>query len=154
MTTDARKQRKGNRAGRSRARRMALQATYQWLMNDEDPKDIVDQFLASDANDNFDQDYFRKLFIDAVLAESEIFSAVADWLDRPLVQIDPVEKSVLQVSCYEMKYHKDVPYKVIINEAVELTKSFGAKDSHKFINAVMDKAAATWRNEDLQAGGK
>lgn len=154
MNNKVGKSRKRGYVERSRARRIALQATYQWLMTGDDPEVIAQQYLHNGENGNFDRNYFTNLFVDAINAQHEIFSTVDAWLDRPLAQIDPVEKSVLQISCFEMKHRKDVPYKVIINEAVELTKTFGAEESHKYINAVMDKAAVAWRREEVQAGSK
>lgn len=149
--------------GRSLARHLALLATYQWLMTEDDPHSILGQFtelLAEGAEpENFlegevmsdvDADYFARLFTRGIESRDEVMRELDNWLDRPLVQIDPVEQSILQVAGYELKFELDAPYKVVINEAVELTKRFGAEDSFKYINAVMDKAAKQWRKSTVQ----
>lgn len=132
------------RGFRSRARRLALQALYQWQIGADDPRDILAQFLA-DKRDRREAEYFRMLFMNAAGAAAELDALAAQHLDRPLAQLDPVEHAILWISLLEFREQLDVPYRVVINEAVELAKDYGAEASHKYINAVLDRAAPVLR---------
>ncbi|HET7675524.1 MAG TPA: transcription antitermination factor NusB [Gammaproteobacteria bacterium] len=132
------------RGFRSRARRLALQALYQWQISADDPRDILAQFLA-DKRDRREADYFRTLFMNASGAAAELDALAAQHLDRPLAQLDPVEHAILWISLLEFREQLDVPYRAVINEAVELAKDYGAEGSHKYVNAVLDRAAPVLR---------
>ncbi len=126
--------------GRSRARRLALQALYQWQMAGQDLKDIEAQFLA-EVKGELDVAYFRELLHNIPRRLETIDAHLLPFLDRPLERIDPVERALLRMGAYELLYRPDIPYKVAINEAVELAKRFGAEQSYRYINGVLDKLA-------------
>jgi transcription antitermination protein NusB len=130
---------------RSRARRLAMQALYQWQLTGQDTGQINAQFLTEGDLGDADLGYFQELLQQAALHVESIDAALNPYLDRPPVQIDPVERAILWVAGYELLYRMDVPYRVVINEAVELAKAFGAEQGHKFINGVLDKAAKVLR---------
>ena len=136
---------------RSRARRYAIQALYEWQVSGNSPKDIEQQFLIEHQTRKFDRPYFNELLngvCDEVEALDEEISPLAD---RPYKEIDIVEKAILRLGCYELKNRMDIPYRVIINEAIELTKTFGADQAHKFINGTMDKLAENLRKVEVAA---
>ena len=137
----------GSRA-RARARRLALQGLYQWQLSGDTAQGIIAGLLESQNTKDTDLEYFEAL-LRGVLAESAALeSSFAPHLDRPIIQLDPVERAVLLLGTYELKERPEVPYKVVLNEAVELTKSFGAEDSHKYVNAVLDKTASELRRAE------
>lgn len=141
-------------AQRSKARHYAMQALYQWSMNNNPLHVIEAEFHTDNDMTKVDTDYFHEL-VHAVpehLAQIE-----TDFLpfvnDLRLDQIDPITLALLRLSCYELRFRVDVPYKVVINEALKLAKKFGAQDSYKFINGVLDRVAARLREAEVTAGG-
>lgn len=124
---------------RRKARRAALQALYQWQMTDTETGDLILQFERGGRLRGIDADYFRLLVRGTIAAAAELESEFAEYLDRPLSQLDPVERAVLLLGAYELRECPEVPYRVAINEALELAKSFGATEGHRFINGVLDK---------------
>lgn len=137
---------------RSRARRLALQGLYQWQLSGSEANDIVRELLASQNTKDTDLEYFETLLRRSIAMSTVLEDTYGGNLDRPLQQLDPIERAVLLLGTYELREQLDVPYKVVINEAVELAKAFGAEDSHKYINAVMDKSAAQLRSMERPAG--
>jgi N utilization substance protein B len=135
--------------GRSWARRFAMQALYQWQMTGQDLSLIDAQFAADQDMEKADIDYFRELFHQSLAQTQTLNAAISPYLDRPLEQIDPVEKAILWVSCYELAFRPDIPYRVVINEGVELAKKFGAEQGHRFINGILDKAAHQLRSDEV-----
>ncbi len=130
--------REANRA-RSRARRRVLQALYQWQLTGQDPAAIERQFLGEHRLGRMDLEYFSEVFL-GVTRQSEALDAAFDgYLDRPARTLDPVELSLLRLGTYELQQRFEVPYRVCINEAVELAKGFGAEQSHRYINGVLDR---------------
>lgn len=129
---------------RRAARRAALQALYQWQVTATEAGELVSQFERDGRLRGADAEYFRTLVRSAIAAAAELESEFAEYLDRPLSQLDPVERAVLLLGAYELRECPDVPYRVAINEALELAKSFGATESHRFINGVLDKV---WKNQ-------
>ena len=125
---------------RRKARELAVQAVYSWQLSQNSVADIEANFLTENAKRRFDIDYFQQLFRGVTSGFSELDQAIAPHVERPNDEIDHVEKSILRVAIYELSACQDVPYKVVINEAIELAKSFAADDSHKFVNGVLDKA--------------
>lgn len=123
---------------RRRARRLILQALYQWLLSENDPLDIAAQFHA-DTHGKVDWEYFDALFLDIPKQIELLDQHLHPRLDRAPTALDPIEKAALYLGCYELANRIDVPYRVVINECVELAKVFGATDSHKYINGVLDK---------------
>ncbi|HEY2403728.1 MAG TPA: transcription antitermination factor NusB [Steroidobacteraceae bacterium] len=132
-------------ASRAVARKLALQAIYRWLLNDAPWQDLVKEFGEAEDMPNADPQYFRALVEGVWDSRKSLDERLAELVDRPVEQLDPVEHAVLLVGLYELSARPDVPYRVAINEAVGLAKRFGATDGHKFVNAVMDRAARTLR---------
>lgn len=126
---------------RTRARRRALQALYQWQMAGQDLVDIEAQFQQEMDMGAVDIELFRE-FLHGVPARVDTLDAsFGPLLDRPLQQLDPIERAILRMGTYELETRIDIPYRVVINEAVELAKQFGAEQSHRYINGVLDKVA-------------
>lgn len=138
------------RHARTKARRAALQALYQWQLTAQDPVDIERQFKEEDLQ-NVDFDYFHILLHEIPKHVSGLNDYLIPLIDRPLKELDPVELAAMRIGIYELCHCPDVPYRVAINEAVELAKRFGAEQSHKYVNGVLDKVAQQVRAEEMQA---
>jgi len=132
---------------RRKARELAVQAVYSWQLSQNSISDVENNFIADNAKRRFDIEYFQLLLKGVASNLSELDLAITPHVDRPLEDVDHVEKSILRVAIFELSECKEVPYKVVINEAIELAKSFGADDSHKFVNGVLDKAVKLIRSE-------
>ncbi|GMQ88553.1 MAG: transcription antitermination factor NusB [Gammaproteobacteria bacterium] len=130
---------------RTRARRFAMQALYQWDLSGNNLSDIEVQFLEDEDFSKADKDYFHELLHQVPARLDEVEAAFSGFLDRSVQEMDPVERAVLRMATYELMTRIDVPYKVIINESVNLTKKFGAEQAYKYINGVLDKAARKLR---------
>jgi len=135
-------------AARALARRLAVQALYRWQLNTGPWQDLVSEFNADPDMARADGAHFRALVQAAVEQHEQLDAALTPLLSRPAAQLDPVERAVLLVAAVELREHPEVPFRVIINEAVGLGKRFGATDGHKFINGVLDRAARAWRPQD------
>ncbi len=125
-------------AARSKARRFALQALYQMQLTGDSAATVESQFLADHEMKRVDTSWFHQALSEIAAGEDELVALFVDKLDRPLAEIDPVEKAVLLIGTWELKERIDVPYKVVINEAVELAKQFGASESHRYVNSILD----------------
>ncbi|MCY3565414.1 MAG: transcription antitermination factor NusB [Gammaproteobacteria bacterium] len=134
---------------RNRARRLALQALYQWIMSENDPREIAKQ-LREDADGRIDLDYFDQLFPAISESRSELQQHLEPVLDGR--RLDPVEQAVIWLGTFELAGQSDVPYRVVIDESVELAKVFGATDSYKYVNAVLDKLAPRLRGDEAAVG--
>ncbi len=142
-------------AARRKARHYAMQALYQWQMAGSTLSDIEAEFRTDNDMKNVDVDYFQELLHEVPKKLTELEESFEPHLqERALHELDPVTESLLRMATYELTARLDVPYKVVINEAVALAKKFGATDSHKFINGVLDRAAGTLRAVEVQAGRK
>jgi N utilization substance protein B len=130
---------------RSRARRHALQALYQWQITGQDVAVVEAQFLEDEALAQADVGLFLALLRGVTARVEELDGALAPLLDRPVAQVDPVERAVLRIGAFELGRHPDIPYRVVINEAVELAKLFGAEQGHRFVNGVLDRLAQRLR---------
>ncbi|NMP32968.1 transcription antitermination factor NusB [Thalassotalea sp. M1531] len=130
---------------RRKARELAVQAVYSWQLSNNEIADVEAHFLTENAKRRFDIEYFQQLFRGVTAKLSQLDEAIAPHVERPLDEIDHVEKAILRTAIYELSDCQDVPYKVIINEAIELAKSFAADDSHKFVNGVLDKIVKDFR---------
>ncbi len=139
---------------RSKARSRAVQAIYQWQMTGQEIAEICDQFVADHPMDGVDIDYFRELACGVVRHHHALDDEITPYLDRNLQLVDPVERAILRLGTYELLHRPDIPYRVIINEAVELAKSFGGEAGHKYVNGVLDKVALKLRNGEVAAGRK
>ncbi|RUO75655.1 transcription antitermination factor NusB [Pseudidiomarina taiwanensis] len=127
-------------AARRKARKLAVQAIYSWQLSQNSMTDIEAQFLTDNDTSKIDVDYFLALVRGVAQQAVSLDQAMEPYLDRPIKDLDQVERAVLRLACFELRERLDVPYKVAINEAIELAKSFGADDSHRFVNGVLDKA--------------
>jgi N utilization substance protein B len=132
---------KSSAALRTRARRLAMQALYQWDLSGNNLSEIEVQFLEDEDFSKADKDYFHELLHQVPARLDEVELAFTPYLDRPLQELDPVERAVLRMASYELMSRIDIPYKVIINESVNLTKKFGAEQAFKYVNGVLDKTA-------------
>ena len=128
-----------------------MQALYQWQLTEQDVELIDAQFLADQDIGKADVGYFRELLHQVPRQIKSVETTLIPFLDRPLEQVDPVEKAILWIAGYELLYRLDIPYRVIINEAVELAKKFGAEQGHRFVNSVLDKVAHQVRVEETGA---
>ena len=134
--------------GRTVARKLALQALYRWQLNACPWQDLVQEFADDPDMPRADAGYFRAL-LEGVCGECAALDAgLAPLLDRRPAELDPVEHALLLIGSYELQHRPDVPYRVIINEAVGLARRFGATDGHKFVNGVLDRAARLWRAQE------
>jgi transcription antitermination protein NusB len=133
---------------RSVARRLALQALYRWQLNECPWQDLVEEFGSADDMARADAAYFRALIEGVSRARGELDSQLAAFSDRQPQQLDPIEHAALLIGLYELGRLPEVPYRVAINEAVGLAKRFGATEGHKFVNAVLDRAARALRPDE------
>ncbi|HJU70440.1 MAG TPA: transcription antitermination factor NusB [Paucimonas sp.] len=140
-----------NRTPRHRAREFALQGLYQWLLNNEDAGAVEAHIREAHGFDKADAAHFDALLHGAIRDATALRSELASLVDRPIGQLSPVELAALLIGAYELKNHIEIPYKVVINEAVELTKSFGGVDGHKYVNGVLDKLAVQVRQAEINA---
>ena len=136
---------------RHKARSRAVQAIYDWQVSGNDVREVEEYFLTEQNMKKTDLDYFSELLHGIPSHLSELDGHLAPILDRPLEEVDPVEKAILRIGVYEFVHRLDVPYRVVINEAVELAKDFGAEDGHKYVNSVLDKLAAKLRSLEVNA---
>ncbi|MDR3418359.1 MAG: transcription antitermination factor NusB [Nevskia sp.] len=138
---------------RGLARRLTVQALYQWLVNETPPDSLLKQFVEQpEGLGRADPSYFSELLHGVVGVERELNAAIGPHLDRPLEQLDPVEHAVLLLGAYELMFRPEVPWKVVVNESVSLTKVFGAEEGYKFVNGVLDKLARKARATEIAAG--
>lgn len=133
------------KSSRRRSRELALQGIYQWRLTGDDQEQIEKQILAEKGMGRCDVEFFSKLLRGVLTQHAELETVVATHLDRDLDELSPVEFAVLMIGVYELTFHPEIPYRVVINEAVELAKTFGGTDGHKFVNGVLDKVAAQLR---------
>jgi N utilization substance protein B len=130
------------------ARKLALQALYRWQLNACEWQDLVSEFATDADMPRADAEYFQALIAAITRSHDELDAALAPLLDRSPAQLDPVEHALLLIGSYELQHRPEVPFRVVINEAVTLARRFGATDGHKFINGVLDRAARLWRVEE------
>ena len=140
-----------NRTPRHRAREFALQGLYQWLLNNEPATTVVNNIRSAHGFDKADSDYFGALLYGAIKDSVALRETFSPLIDRGVTELSPIEHAVLLIGAYELKNNLDIPYRVVINEAVELTKSFGGVDGHKYVNGVLDKLSAGLRLEEVNA---
>lgn len=126
---------------RHNARRCALQAMYQWQVAGQDVAEIEAQFLGEEDIARADADYFSLLVRGVAGQAAALDEHLRPCLDRPVGELDPVELAILRIATYEFAHHPEIPYRVVINEAVELAKTFGAEQSHRYVNGVLDRIA-------------
>jgi N utilization substance protein B len=140
-----------NRTPRHRAREFALQGLYQWLISNEDSGVIDAHIRQAHGFDKADSEHFNTLLHGTIRDAAKLREELSPLIDRPLNLLSPIEHAALLIGAYELKHHIEIPYKVVINEAVELTKSFGGVDGHKYVNGVLDKLALQLRSVETGA---
>ncbi len=138
-------------AARSRARRRALQALYAWQLSGNRIESVIDEFRHEQDMQIADLDYFENIVRGVERSHAELDAAIAPFLDREIARVDPIERAVLRIAAYELRERIDVPYRVVINEAVETTKRFGSEHGHTYVNGVLDKLAGVWRATEYAA---
>ncbi len=139
-----------NAGARRKARHYAMQALYQWEMAGSNLSKIEAEFLADNNMTHVDVEYFRDILRGVPSHLTELDEMLSPCLSRGLQEVTPVEKAILRLAAFELAHRIDVPYKVVINESVELSKKFGATESHKFINGALDKVAQNVRIVEIK----
>ncbi len=137
-------------AARRRARRAAVQALYQWQLARQPIAEIEAQFREEQGG-KLDLEYFHQLLFGVTRQLDELDQALQELVSRPLQEVDPVEQAVLRLAAFELLHRPDIPYRVVINEALDLSKRFGAVESHRFVNGVLDKLAHQVRAVEVNA---
>jgi N utilization substance protein B len=139
------------KSARRRAREIALQGLYEWLISGSEAGVIDAHMREQEGFDKADSAHFDALLHGCIAEASDLDALLARHVDRKTTELSPIEHGVLMIGAYELKHCIDVPYKVAINEAVELAKAFGGTDGHKYVNGVLDKAAADLRPAEVEA---
>ncbi len=156
---------KVNPWARRQSRRTLVQALYQWQMSGVDMSAVLAEYLAGDSLKKADKPFFETVFrgvarrVDRTLGEAATLDEpldqdIAPLLDRKIGELDQVERAILRLGAYELRYCPEIPYRVVIDEYVELAKLFGAEDSHKYVNAVLDGLASSLRAIEVRAHGR
>jgi transcription antitermination protein NusB len=133
---------------RSVARKLALQGLYRWQINEGPWQDVIHELESSEDMPRADREYVRDLVRAICDTHAELDAELAAWTDRKPRELDPIEHAVLLIGVHELKSHAEVPYRVVLSEAVRLAKRFGATDGYKFVNAVLDRAAKALRPDE------
>lgn len=143
-----------NPTARRNARQYALQAMYQWQISATPIKELEFDFLVNHIKQKTDLDYFKELIHGIPTHCEELDNHMTPFLSRPISELDPVELAIIRLGIYELTKRLDVPYRVAINEALELTKKFGSVEGFKFVNGILDQVARTIRTEEMKANKK
>lgn len=141
-------------AARSRSRRRALQAIYAWQVGGNRMIQVIEQFRHEQDMEIADLEYFEDLLRGVEKHLAELDAGIRTHIDREISEVDPIERAVMRIGAYELRHRPDVPYRVIINEALEVTKRFGADQGHTYVNGVLDKLAAEWRAVEYRGKGR
>lgn len=128
-----------------------MQGLYQWQLAGTEPETIIGQLADAEGYNKIDGDYFRDLLTGATAGATDMQALITPLLDRAYASLSPIERAILLLAGHELKAHPEVPYRVVINEAIELAKSFGGTDGHKYVNGVLDKMAAQLRAVEVAA---
>ena len=142
---------KENIRGRIKARQNAVQALYQWFITNKN----VDEIIAEFENDKHklaktDINYFKSLLRGTITNHQKLDLRIINLLDRSVDELDTIERAILHIGCYELEYHDDIPWRAAVNESVELAKIFGAENSYKYINGILDKVAKELRYNETK----
>lgn len=137
---------------RSRARRRALQAVYAMQLSGTPVRELIAQFAHEQAHEDADLEYFEDLVRGVATHRAALDASLQPHLDRSVEEVDAIERAMLRIAAYELQHRIDVPYRVIIDEALRTTKRFGSEHGHTYVNGVLDRAAAEWRAVEVQAG--
>jgi len=142
-------EKEGQVTPRTQSRRVAVQALYQWQMTNEEIPVIIKQFNEDGLLEGLEFDFFKELLTEVSQSPENLDALYADYLDRSVALIDPVERAIMRMGVYELQSKVEIPYKVIINESVELAKRFGAEESHKYVNGILDNVAKQLRSAEM-----
>jgi N utilization substance protein B len=151
MAGERRRRAKSPFEPRRRARRRALQALYQWQLNDDSATRIIKQFLEEQNFEDVDADYFRHLVRDVIARGSALDEQLAPHIERVDTSLDQMERVILRIGALELMDHPEIPYRVVIDEAVDLAHRFGAEQGHSFVNGVLDRLARETRPIEYRA---
>jgi len=135
---------------RRQARHVLVQALYQWQINESPFEEIAAQFLA-DQERKIDKTYFQSTLKEVISHCTQLDNLFLPYLDRDIAHLTPIELAILRLGTYELQFRLDIPYRVVLNEALELAKRFGATDSHKYVNAILDKLSSVLRPDEKKA---
>ena len=139
---------------RKRARRRALQAIYQWQITHQDASEILRQFHEVQDLSQVDVGHFEILLQGVINENKRLIDALEPFLDRPMDQVDVMERVVLMIGAWELLECPDMPYRVVLDESVDLARRFGSEQGHSYVNAVLDKAARTLRADEVASSGE
>lgn len=139
---------------RKRARRRALQAIYQWQITDQGADEILRQFREIQDLSQVDEPYFERLLRGVIKQKERLIDALKPFLDRPMEQVDVMERVVLMIGAWELLDCPEIPYRVVLDESVDLARRFGSEQGHSYVNAVLDKAARKWRADEMASTAK
>lgn len=140
--------------GKQRARKLALQSLYQWLMSAAEPSEIEAQSIAANDMNKVDVDYFRHIFHGVCKQCEQIEEVFTPHLDRPITHLNPIEHSILRLSTFELLNCPELPFQVILREAVLLAKEFGSQDGYRYVNGVLNKVARQIRTTEISMGNE
>ncbi len=143
-----------NPTARRQARHYALQALYQWQLSGACAPDIEAQFISHQITKTTDLDFFKELIHNIPMQQPQLDERMNPYLKRPLDELDPIELAILRMAIYELTNRLDIPYRVVLNEALELTKKFGSVEGYKFVNGVLDQVARKIRHLEVAADAK
>lgn len=139
------------KGSRHKARQAAVQALYQWQLTQESPGGVEADFGLEQEFAGIDMEYFQQLVSEIPRQCAVLDQSLRPHVDRALEDIDPVERAILWLGAYELEFHPEIPYRVVLDEAIELAKTFGAEHGHKYVNAVLDKMALRLRAKEIEA---
>lgn len=139
---------------RTMARRCAVQALYQWQLTGQDVDDIYQQFLVERNMAKIDTEMFKELLVGITKELANLDEKIQPHIDRDISEVDPVERAVLRLGAYELMYKLEIPYRVVINEALEAVKTFGAEQGHRYVNGVLDKLAQEVRELEVKRNAR
>ena len=148
---DAKSEKSGGKSPRRRARELALQGLYQWRIGGNDEAAIEAHLADVEGFDKADREFFVGLLRGVLAQQAELQEQLQAFLDRPFAELSPIEASILLAGAFELANYQQTPYRVIINEAIELTKGFGGTDGHKYVNGVLDKLVFNLRPVEVEA---
>ena len=136
---------------RTRARRRALQAVYAWQVSGGEVREVIAQFAHEQVHEVADLEYFEDLVRGVLTHRASLDEALQPFLDRGIEEVDQIERAMLRIAAYALQHRIDLPYRVVIDEALKTVKRFGSEHGHTYVNGVLDRAAAHWRETEVQA---
>ncbi len=140
-----------SKRARIKARRNTVQALYQYFMTEKAVADVIAEFESDEHTlAKTDVEYFKLLLRGTIKCNAELDTQIENLIDRPVNELDAIERAILHIGCYELKYHVEIPWRVVVNESIELAKLFGAEESHKYINGILDKVAKELRATEIK----